>query len=84
MRPNAEKMLALTHTSMPRDLKKSSFSFGRPVVLPKNSAILHISEQTHLITSFLEKDVDVLFTPSVGTSVQLRLTELYAPPLGFP
>ena len=79
VRPNAEKVLALTLMPMPRDLKQLRSLLGDLSYYLK--FVPDMSKRIRPITVLLKKGIKFLFTPSIEVIVRDMLAELAAPPL---
>ena len=74
VRPNAEKVSALTLMPMPRDLKQLRFLLGGLSYYRK--CLLDMSKRIRPITALLKKGVKFSFTPSMEVIVRDMLAEL--------
>ena len=79
VRPNADKVSALTLMPMPRDLKQLRSLLGGLSYYRK--ILLDMSKRIRPITALLKKGVKFLFTPSMEVIVRDMLAELAAPPV---
>ena len=79
VRPDADKISALTKMPMPRDLKQVSALLGGVGYYRK--FLRDLSKWTRPITSLLRKGVKFEFTPAIEVIVREILAELAAPPI---
>ena len=83
VRPNADKVSALTLMPMPSDLKQLRSLLGGVSYYRK--FLPDMSKRIRQITALLKKGVNFLFTPSMEVIVRDMLAELADPPvLVFP